>query len=136
MKNAYFESVMIFIPVLISLPSLSAKGYWFCVAAVVSSFFCVAKCRLSQRHKKLYLFVYIALVTALYNIRLALFLSDALCLFFLDRPAMKFLYFPIAYAFILSTEEIILGLIGCFIWERVGKNLAHPDPHSSWKKIR
>lgn len=117
MKDGIKTKLILLSPVITTMFSWCANRFLLTFLSIVAVFFCISICPPCRKHENLWLFVLAGISTIPANIEISIFACGCFSYLWGESPMLRIIYFPLAYAILLCIEEIILGIIGRFIWK-------------------
>ena len=87
------------------------------VILLIAIYLYIGICRSCRRHESLWLFVLAGIATIPVNIEISVHACEYFSYLLGDAFIFRVMCFPLAYAILLSMEEIVLGMIGRMIWK-------------------
>lgn len=117
MKDGIKTKLILLSPVITTMFSWCANRFLLTLLSLAAVFICISICSPCRRHENLWLFVLVGISTIPANIEISIYACGYFSYLWGEAPVLRIIYFPLAYAILLCIEEILLGIIGRFIWK-------------------
>lgn len=117
MNDGIKTKLILLSPVITTMFSWCANRFLLTLLSLAAVFFCISICPPCRKHENLWLFVLAGISTIPVNIEISIYACGYFSYLWGEALLLRIIYFPLAYAILLCIEEILLGIIGRFIWK-------------------